>query len=132
MHRRIPILGHALIDRQHARLDDLGRRLHAAVVAGRPAGPLLSMLLLQTRRHFASEERLMAIYGYPDLAGHVALHEGVINDMLRMRDILRSGLPVHRKYTMHFSDWLEHHATEADRNLAVFLASRQTRRDVSA
>lgn len=122
MRRRVPALGHALIDRQHARLDELGQRLHAAVVGDRPARALLSLLMLQTRRHFDSEERLMRRYGYPDLPGHITLHEGVLNDMRRMREVLRSGLPVHRKHTLQFTEWLDHHVSEADRNLVAFLA----------
>jgi hemerythrin len=126
MRRRVPALGHPLIDRQHARLDDLGRRLHAAVIEDRPVRALLGQLILQTRRHFDSEERLMRQFGYPDMAGHVSLHQGVINDMHRMRETLRSGLPVHRKHTVHFTDWLDHHVSEADRNLVAFLTRRTT------
>lgn len=126
MRRRVPALGHALIDRQHARLDDLGRRLHAAVVGDRPVRTLLGQLLLQTRRHFDTEERLMRLHGYPEMTGHVVLHQGVLNDMQRMRDTLRSGLPVHRKHTVHFTDWLDHHVSEADRNLVAFLTARAT------
>lgn len=126
MRRRVPTLGHPLIDRQHARLDELGRHLHTAVVEDRPVRALLSQLILQTRRHFDSEERLMLLYGYPDMAGHVILHQGVLNDMQRMRETLRSGLPVHRKHTVQFTDWLDHHVSEADRNLVAFLSARAT------
>lgn len=61
---------------------------------------------------------------YPEMAGHVALHDGVIADMLRVRGILKSGLPVHRRQAEQMHEWLAHHASEADRNLVVQLMRR--------
>lgn len=127
MPRRLPDLGHDLIDRQHRRLDALTRRLHAALAAGRPARALLTRLLRDTRRHFASEERLMRAAGYPEQRGHVALHDGVVSDMLRIRRLLAAGLPVHRKEAARLNEWLEHHVSEADRNLVAYLGRRGRR-----
>lgn len=124
MRPRVPPLGHALIDRQHARLVAGALALHAAVVHGRPACALLTRLLRDTRRHFASEDRLMAAVAYADAAGHRGLHDGVITEMLRMRRILAEGLPLHRKHAAQILDWLAHHTDEADRHLVECLRQR--------
>ncbi len=124
MRSSLPLLGHALIDRQHARLFATARALHAAVVHGRPARALLTRLLRDTQRHFLSEDRLMRLVDYADEAGHRALHDGVLSEMLRMRQLLAEGLPLHRKHAAQILDWLEHHTAEADRRLVEQLRLR--------
>lgn len=116
----IPRLGHDLIDRQHRRLLALGRQLIAAVGHGRGLGELGEQLRA-TRRHFASEDRLMLRYRYPDITGHRALHDGVIADMIRLQTQLRQGGSVHRKCATPVIEWLAHHTDAADRNLVAHL-----------
>ena len=120
----VPRLGHALIDRQHARLAAEVRGLRAAVQAGRPARAALGRLIRDTRRHFASEDRLMRLVGYADEAGHRGLHEGVMGEMLRVRAMLEAGQPLHPRHAEQFLEWLLHHTAEADRNLVGRLARR--------
>ncbi len=119
--RPLLVLGYALIDRQHRRLEQGANRLHGAVTRDRPALDLLSGLLRDTSRHFATEERLMRKHGYPESSGHRALHQGVLGEMQRLQSLLRKGLPMHRKHAAMIGDWLEHHVSEADRNLVGFL-----------
>lgn len=118
---RVRLLGHPLIDRQHLRLLALGRLLVAASRRGRGLGEL-GRLLRATQRHFASEDRLMVRHRYPDRAGHLALHDGVIADMRRMRAQLRQGQPLHPKIAALVIDWLAHHTDAADRSLVAYLA----------
>ncbi len=113
----LPRLGHALIDRQHVRLAATAGALHAAAQRGRPARALLGRLIRDTRRHFASEDRLMRQVGYAEEAGHRALHDGVIAEMLRMRAMLAEGRALHTKHADLVIEWLRHHTAEADRNL---------------
>jgi len=120
----VPRLGYVLIDRQHARIAVEVRALHAAVKHGRPARPALSRLIRDTGRHFASEDRLMRLVGYADEAGHRALHEGVMSEMLRMRAMLVAGQPLHPRHAEQIFEWLRHHTAEADRNLVGRLARR--------
>lgn len=120
----VPRLGHALLDRQHTRLAAGVRLLHTAVRHGRPARAALGRLIRDTRRHFATEDRLMRLVGYADEAGHRALHEGVMSEMLRMRDVLAAGQPLHPRHAEQILDWLLHHSAEADRNLVARLARR--------
>jgi len=124
VHVRVPRLGHILIDRQHARLVAGALAVHAAVLRGRPARALLTRLIIDTRRHFLSEDRLMRLVAYHDEAGHRQLHDGLIHEMLRMREILATGLPLHRKHAAQILDWLSHHTDEADRHLVASLQEK--------
>ncbi len=123
MRCRVPVLGHVLIDRQHQRIEQLIRDLDAAVLAEEPVSGLLGQLLRATRRHFTSEDRLMRISGYRDAGGHQALHRRVVEEMARLHAGLSDGLPMHRKHVAQMGEWLEHHASEADRNLVAWLAT---------
>ena len=120
----VPRLGHALIDRQHARLAAAARDLHVLVKRGRPARAVLGGLIRNTRRHFATEDRLMRLVGYADEAGHRALHQGVMSEMLRMRGLLEEGGSLHPRHAEQILEWLLHHTAEADRNLVSRLARR--------
>lgn len=121
MPRRLPALGHALIDRQHRQLAVLGSALTRAVARDRRVAGALGALLRATRRHFASEERLMRARAYPELAGHRALHNGVLVEMAALRAQLARRTPVHPRQAARFAEWLDHHISEADRNLVAFL-----------
>lgn len=116
----VPRLGHPLIDRQHRRIEAVGRRMMRAAAAGHGLAEL-GELMRVTERHFATEERLMQGIAYPEMAGHRALHQGVLADMRRMRIQLRRGLPLHHKLVIQVVDWLGHHADAADRNLVEHL-----------
>ena len=124
MRGHVPTLGHDLIDRQHRRLAVAIAALHAANRRNRPIRGLMGRLLRETRRHFASEERLMRASGYADLSGHLALHRMVLQDMQRFQATLASGLPLHARQSAQIGDWLAHHADAADRNLVAWLARR--------
>ena len=124
MRFRINLLGHALLDRQHRLLAAETRALHAALAHGRPARAILGRLIRATRRHFASEDRLMRQVGYADEAGHRALHQGVMEEMLRMRAVLAAGQMLHPRHADQVGEWLAHHTAEADRNLVAGLRSR--------
>lgn len=100
------------------------RALHAAVTRGRPARALLGRLIRDSQRHFATEDRLMRLVGYADEAGHRALHDGVLAEMLRMRGILAEGRMLHPRHAEQVVEWLLHHTAEADRNLVARLARR--------
>lgn len=124
MQFRIFRLGHPLLDRQHGRLAAETRALHAALSRGRPARAILGRLIRATRAHFASEDRLMRLVGYADEAGHRALHDGVMAEMLRMRAELAAGRALHPRHADQVGEWLQHHTDEADRKLVERLRAR--------
>jgi hemerythrin-like metal-binding protein len=116
-------LGHPLIDRQHRQLERLSRALARLSQRGMPCRSALTAYLRATRRHFATEERLMAAHRYADAAGHKALHDGVLTEMERLRTQLPRGATLHERQAAALGEWLEHHISEADRNLAAFLSA---------
>ncbi len=122
MRCRVSTLGHDLIDRQHRRLVALIRELHAAARRNQPVRGLMGRLIRDTRRHFASEDRLMRASDYADRMGHLTLHRMVLQDMQRFQATLASGLPLHARQSAQIGDWLAHHADAADRNLVAWLA----------
>jgi hemerythrin len=122
---RLRRLGHALIDRQHQRLAALGTVLAGCVRHHRPSRAVLTAFLRATERHFASEERLMHRVGYPDLAGHQALHLGVLREITATRRLVAEGGQLHRRHIDAIEGWLAHHIDAADRNLVEFLSARR-------
>lgn len=69
--------GHPLIDHQHDGLLELVKTLRLAILAAQPEKEircLLAELEHQTREHFQTEEELMFLQHYPDLASHKAHH----------------------------------------------------------
>jgi hemerythrin len=123
--RTLPLLGHALIDRQHLRLAELAGALHERVMRNRPASAAMRELQRATRRHFATEERLMRTTGYPETAGHTALHDGVIAEMAALSATVAKGLPLHRKQSRAIEEWLDHHVSAADENLVRHLLAQR-------
>lgn len=117
----LPRLGHPLIDRQHRQLERIGRALVAALRRGGGVQAPLARLTRETRRHFACEERLMRQAGdaYPLADGHRALHQGMLEDMQRLRALLAGGACPHHRHGQQVLAWLAHHVDEADRNLVA-------------
>ena len=68
------------IDREHRVWFDIVNRLHEAMLAGKGAeflDTLLAEAAEYTLTHFAHEEELMAAVGYPELRAHVQQHEAL-------------------------------------------------------
>lgn len=66
-----------VIDRDHKHLIGLVNRIHYLRLAGadrRALGNALADLETYTETHFAREEMLMRLSGYPDLAAHAKRH----------------------------------------------------------
>ena len=120
---RLARLGHPLLDRQHARLAEDTCALVRALELDRSPCQEISRLIRDTQRHFDSEDRLMRSCPYPDAdaAGHRALHDTLMGEMLGMRRTIAKGLPLHPKQAAQVLDWLTHHTAEADRNLVACL-----------
>ena len=67
----------AEIDAQHMHLISLLNRLYDAMKTGQPEpqlADLLDELFLYALQHFATEEKYMQQFGYPELAEHQAEH----------------------------------------------------------
>lgn len=119
-------LGIDEIDGQHGRLFDFLDALEAAIDAGEPwlvLHDILDQLHHWTEVHFAVEESLMAILGYPGLERHRRAHR-----------VFRQSLADRRAFVLNnelasdtaewLRQWLCEHIGVADRDYASYFASR--------
>ena len=118
-------LGIAEIDEQHRTLFRLLNELRAAADAPdaiERQSAILAELDVDTRRHFAAEERLMRDIGFPDIAAHIAEHQRLQREL----DDCRAHV-LDRKGAIDFSvftqSWLIGHLMTMDRQYADFLNS---------
>ena len=112
------------IDAQHQALIDLINQLQDAVVGGLDRErqlDALGRLAELTKIHFAVEESLMRIFGYPDYERHKAQHEGLIRSMLdlqRRLDVDRA--PLDDGLMRHLKHWLLDHILQSDQDYSRF------------
>ncbi len=119
---------HSEIDAQHKRLFQLADELHAAMTAGKGREALtktLANLIDYTKRHFASEEKLMQTHHYPEYAQHKVLHDDLAKRVIDFQKAFAAGRTAISVDLLHFlKDWLSHHIGETDRKVSVYLKSK--------
>lgn len=116
------------IDGQHQKLFRMAEDLYAAMSSGQGKAALstiLDRLVQYTTVHFAHEERLMSLHGYPDLAAHIAQHRALTRQVLDFQTEFESG---HSFMTIQvlnfFKDWLQKHIAASDQKYAPYLKER--------
>ena len=116
------------IDGQHQNLFRMVADLHAAMGAGQGKavlGKLLDRLVQYTEVHFAHEERLMSLHGYPELEAHAAQHRALTAKVLAFRADFESGKAFITVQVLQFlNDWLRHHIAGSDQKYTPFLKSK--------
>lgn len=129
-------VGHPEIDGQHRTLITLVNELHAAVAAGAGREALMGRLVALRRfsaRHFAWEERMMALTPGAHSDDHVALHAALLGDLDRVLGHLRDGRyeTVEDLLCTYVKHWLLQHIGTLDRRLAESLLAAEAVRPVS-
>lgn len=116
------------IDNQHKVLVDLLNSLHRAIVehhGSEAAQRILGELLEYTRIHFAVEESLMRILGYPDYEEHKHHHQLLLNEVRMLTRKLAEGRKSVNFELLHFLKmWLTKHIMEEDRDYTPFFLSK--------
>ena len=116
------------IDIQHQKILELVNHLHSSVEACIDKKELLSLLIRLvefTRMHFATEEKLMKKYDYPERDKHHEEHRILLQHLDDLVTAVSSG-----KYPTFYSDydissdWAMVHILGFDKNLGTFLNSR--------
>lgn len=112
-------VGNAFIDSQHQQLFEIANSIpdqmeHMEVKS------ILMRLFKYTREHFAAEEKLMQMIGYPLLPDHNKLHEALIS---KLNDDIAETLATEKaiielKVTVY--DWLLDHIRVQDQKYAQF------------
>jgi hemerythrin-like metal-binding protein len=116
------------IDAQHRNLFRVAAELYAAMSSGQGKSALagvLDRLVQYTAAHFAHEERLMLLHGYPDLAAHRAEHEALTKQVLAFQSDFQAGRAAMTVQVLCFlKDWLEKHIASADQKYAPYLRDK--------
>lgn len=117
-------VGVPVIDDQHAGLVALLNRIGDAVKTGQEAERIMALfdeLVVFTRHHFETEERLMDRHGYADALVHQQAHRKLVEDLLGIKRQFDSASLMLSLQAL--KEWLCKHITESDRHLAEVLVA---------
>ncbi|MBI5893260.1 MAG: bacteriohemerythrin [Deltaproteobacteria bacterium] len=116
------------IDSQHKRLVDLINELHDAMSVGKGnaiLGKILSDLIGYTKTHFADEERIMQVNGYPDFSKNKLEHDKLTKEVEEFKNQFDAGKAVVSIEIMKFlKNWLSNHIMKSDKQYTQFLNSK--------
>ena len=116
------------IDEQHKKLVALINELFEAMKAGKDQeilGKVIAVLLTYAKSHFATEERLMRDYGYPEYLVHKQVHDSLSKKVFDLNAEYQAGKPVLTVQLMNFlKDWLINHILGTDKKYSAFLNSK--------
>ena len=123
--RTPPVLGHAGIDQDHARVAGAIDRL--LNVATRPEFSRRTNDLIEIwRDHCAYEEALMRESGFPDFESHKKEHRMLSNELaMFLLTSGRDGLNDRKVLFRYLWSWFEAHTEAQDSQLVAFLAERE-------
>jgi diguanylate cyclase (GGDEF)-like protein/hemerythrin-like metal-binding protein/PAS domain S-box-containing protein len=113
------------IDEQHRNLVRLLNRLNSIWLAGCSAECLLHIfdeLVQATVDHFATEERYMALFAYPERKQHITEHALLADEAARLRSRLSDGGELLAMQTI--KDWLLNHIVYSDKRLGRYLLGK--------
>lgn len=103
---------HKVLLRLINRVADLGE----SGATGGAIRTILDQLVEYTRFHFSEEEKLMAAYGYPGVAGHHAIHEKFVGEVQEMVRKLGDGEAFDARSLLDvLRNWLVEHIQGADK-----------------
>ena len=115
----------AELDRQHQKLFALFNELYDAMQDGHAdevIGKILERVLDYCVYHFAYEEKLFTVHGYPGAAMHRAEHAHLTAQTKALAERLQEGQGVVPAATLKFLyDWLARHILGADKAYVPYL-----------
>jgi len=121
----------AEIDRQHRKLFALFNELYEAMQEGHGnevIDDVLTRVVDYTAYHFATEEKLLHQYGYPEEAAHRAEHAKLTEQAKTLVGKHRAGNGQVAIATLKFlCDWLNNHILGSDKKFAPFLIEKGVR-----
>jgi hemerythrin len=112
------------LDDQHKKLFAMVQTLNSAMLEGHGKQELNNIfadLVAYTASHFASEERLMKMHGYPDFQAHHEIHAKMTNRALSLQKDFQAGKAGISLDTMKFlGDWVSKHILGTDKKYGPF------------
>jgi hemerythrin-like metal-binding protein len=116
------------IDSQHKEFINLTNELSGAIKIGRGFDILeetLSKLIEYAEMHFATEERLMNVHGYPGLASHKKEHGELQKHLLELNRRFNTDKLILAETVLYFlEDWVVSHVKTTDMECSSFLNSK--------
>jgi hemerythrin len=124
-------VGEPLMDSQHQKWIGYINELMRAIEEQRSRDEqeeILENLVIYTRYHFASEERMMNRLGFEGLAEHRAVHDRMTRRVRDMQaDVLAGRQVLDCDLLTLMQDWLVEHIMGDDRQYAILIARRAER-----
>jgi hemerythrin len=114
------------IDDEHRHFFALIRRLDEALAGDAGAAAiqqLMELLVDDANRHFAHEEVMFGLVGFPDIEEHVKIHADLTSEINRLKQDFNAG-HAHgewSKWVEQIKDLLLHHVLEQDMKYRDFL-----------
>ena len=119
------------IDSQHKEFINLTNKLSGAINLGKGFDILeetLSELIEYAAVHFATEERLMKVHGYPDLAEHEKEHEELKEHIMTLYSRFNKDQLILAETVAYFlEDWILNHIKRTDMKYSPFLNNKGVR-----
>lgn len=116
------------VDRDHERVIEIANAIldNLSHVANRSSlATAFDALVEDTRHHFEAEERLMALYAYPETAAHAKKHGELVEKVIAYRERALAGdIPDKSDFRDFFEAWLSGHIREEDRKFGEFLNAK--------
>jgi hemerythrin-like metal-binding protein len=121
-------VGMPQIDDQHKGLIRLINNLQSAMMEGNGKNVLSGImddLVRYTESHFASEEAMLRLRGYSQLAAHSAEHKKLTAQVCELRDKFRAGkVTISMEVMVFLKNWLADHILSRDMAYAKELKSK--------
>jgi hemerythrin-like metal-binding protein len=119
------------LDEHHMSILRLVNDLYDMFVDGAHADKLrlvLNELVAYTNTHFAYEQYLMELAGYPDIEAHSALHKKMAARTVQLRSEFTSDVDsLSREVFAFLKDWWVSHIRETDMQYAPSIQAQQRR-----
>ncbi len=122
-------IGIKTIDAQHKQLIELINELNVAMATGESTNVLsdiLSGLTQYTRIHFAYEEKLLEIHGYPQTVEHQQEHHKMISqvEQFNQQFMLDPTSAISLELMQYLTNWLTNHILVTDKEYVEFLVDK--------
>lgn len=116
------------LDAQHKQLIAILSELYDAMQSGKAndiMGQIINKLVNYTKTHFATEEKYMSQYGYPDLAAQQREHKIFTDKVIKFKEDFNSGrISMSASVTSFVKDWLISHISGTDKKYTSFFQSK--------
>ncbi|MBZ4642491.1 MAG: hemerythrin-like metal-binding protein [Deferribacteraceae bacterium] len=128
-------VGFKAIDDQHKTLINIINKFANALLEGEGAESIESVvnfLDLYTKVHFATEEKYMDAFNYPDIAIHKSEHKKLIDYIDELQSKVYTNINNHKlalDLCNELKDWYVNHIGKIDKTLGSFLKIKKAERN---